>query len=982
MPARTTRRTVAVGAAAGLVLAGGAWAAAAKSGSAGAARPTSATRAAASDRFLQLTGDSATSAKATGSGKTPPGQAKKAAARACLTDKATVGITPNGWCIRPAGSNVDVLRFPLGVLPVDGGSKVVVSSDSGGPQGLTVIDAASMQATPTTQGNLFMGLASTSDGRILASGGNADRVFRFRFAGPALVSQDATEQATFPIHNGIDGLESQSGAGSDALPATDGIRVPGYPGPMATYDAGSHHYVFVAGTLSEPAPDTGCPSAESACARVSVIDTDTDTVVARIPVGLDAISLALDPARQRLYVANWGDEAGRGHMQGGTVSVVSLAGDPTTWQETSYVRVGHHPEALQLSADGTRLFVANTNDDSLSVLDVSGNGAPTVLSTETLAPMTGAPVGAHPDALALSPDGNTLFVALAGLNAVEVLDGHTGQRVAGQPEYIPTGWYPSALAVTGDAGHYKLWVTNAKGTGPDQGYNGSVLANGTRLDGSVTAVDLPVSADQQNSWTTQTRDNDDLDSAAVDACAPNAPGVTVSEVLCPPAGQSSPIKHVLYIVTENKTFDQYFGDMGGDYRADPKYLLYGQPNTPNHHSIASSYSLGDNFFSDAEVSVTGHSWTSGAVATDHNEKTWEADYDQGLRGTHGNGDPLKGNLGSGTAGGEIQAAEDELNDPEGGYIFESFKRAGAVPPSEAGDGKLSMAIYGEHIARESGNQLDDYLAKGWKDGDIEYYDTCRAKEFITGKAPDSLLPYEGRFGSGAPAGVATYGCQGRTLPEQFTLAHWESVFNQTGADTMPSFMYMSLPDNHTLATNVGSPTPQSMVADNDYAIGLIVDALSHSPFWKNTVVVQTEDDTQAAGDHVSALRDYLMVASPWAKPGADHQWGSMPALLRTIEQIFGVQPTSLFDQLATPMHDAFLSKLSDKPNLTPYTAIKPAVPFALNSADAPGAALSRRMDCWATYDLCDEQTLNAILYADIKGWPLKVPAPAAKGADK
>jgi hypothetical protein len=172
-----------------------------------------------------------------------------------------------------------------------------------------------------------------------------------------------------------------------------------------------------------------------------------------------------------------------------------------------------------------------------------------------------------------------------------------------------------------------------------------------------------------------------------------------------------------------------------------------------------------------------------------------------------------------------------------------------------------------------------------------------------------------------------------------------------------------------------------MVADNDYAIGLIVDALSKSPFWKNTLVVQTEDDTQVAGDHVSALRDYLMVASPWAQPGPDHQWGSMPALLRTIEQIFGVPPISLFDKLAMPMHEAFLPKLSDAPNLAPYDAIRPAVPFALNSADAVGAQLSTKMNCWQTYDLCNEQLLNAILYAAIRHQPLRLP-PAQQTFDR
>jgi hypothetical protein len=966
------RRLVATAAAAATLLGGGSWAALElSSDDAGPSAAAASPRESATERFLELTADERfpAAAAADGSQTAPVADADDGAGGDCARDGATLGMTPNGWCIRPAGRTVDVLRFPLGILPINGGDQVVVTSNSGGPQGLTVIDSETLDAVPTTAGNLFMGLASTADGRLYAAGGNADRVFRFRVAGGAAVGQDATESATFPIHGGVDGeIRSRVGGDEETMPVTDGDRVSGYPGPMLRYG----RYVFVAGTLSEPATKSApCPSGQPACARVSVLDSTNDTVIARIPVGLDAIGLAVDTKHKRLYVANWGDEAGRGRGVGGTVSTVSLrAKTPAKWHETSYVVVGHHPSAVQLSSNTRRLFVANTNDDTMSVLDVDRR-RPVVRSTQSLAPSAGVPVGAHPDAFALSPNGSTLFVALAGMNAVEVRDGRTGQRLAGAPIYIPTGWYPSSLAVTRTSGqNYRLWITNAKGAGPGFGANGSVLFDGSELGGSVTAVDLPVSAKQQNRWTAQTVANDRLTRGAARPCAPR-PGLEVSQVLCPPGDRQTPIKHVVYIVTENKTFDQYFGDMDpNEYDADPQWLLYGRPITPNHHAIADDYSLGDNFYSDAEVSVTGHSWTSGAIATDHNERTWPADYDEGLRGNHGNSDPLRGSLGEGDAGGLIDAAEDELEDPEGGYIFEAFRRAGAVPPARARPGRLSMGIYGEAVARQSGALLNDYNAPHWKDGDIEYYDTCRAKQFITGESPANLFPYNGRVGNGPPAGVATGGCEGRKLPPAFTLAQWVKTYKATGRDTMPSFIYMSLPDNHTLATNLGSPTPQSMVADNDYAIGLIVDALSRSPFWKHTVVIQTEDDTQVAADHISSLRDYVLVASPWARDGANHQWGSMPALLRTIEQVFGVEPISLYDRLALPMHEAFVPRLSSKTNMKPYTAIRPSVPFALNQVGAPGAELSARMDCFETYDLCDEAMLNAILYAAIRGRPL------------
>jgi hypothetical protein len=733
--------------------------------------------------------------------------------------------------------------------------------------------------------------------------------------------------------------------------------------------------LYVAGTLSEKTTAAEpCPSAQPACGRVTIIDTSANNglgaVVGRAPVGMDAFALAIDSVRHRLYVSNWADEAGRGGATGGTVSVVDVT-NPAKPHEIGFTKVGHHPEAVQLSADKKKLFVTNTNDDTISTLDVSGAGTPTVMNTTPVGPIA-APVGAHPDALALSPDGKTLFVALAGLNAVKAIDLDKGKQVG----LIPTGYYPGALLVSGTASNYKLWTVNTKGTGFGPGYNLSVGMDGSKPGtvastlqdgGSLSRISLPPKdSDQYSKWTDQVFENDKLDNAKVNPCDQSKLGsvARVSEVLCPPKGAPSPIKHVLYIVTENKTFDQYFGDINitgtrKGYDADPTYALYGKPFTPNHHKLADQYSLGDRFFSDAEVSVTGHSWTAGAIATDHNEKTWQADYDQGIRGTHGGGDPLRPSVGSAPADKAIGDADDELQDPEGGYLFEAFKRAGAQPPSD-NPSKLTMAIYGERTARESGN-MDAYKAPNWKDGDIQYFDTCRADQFVTGQSGGGTFP-----DTAGPGGVTARDCEKRTLPGQFNLKHWTDVFKSTGKDVMPNFIYMSLPVNHTLGTNLGSPTPASMVADNDHAVGQIIEALSHSPFWGSTAVMQTEDDTQAAGDHISSLRDYLQVSSPWAEPGVNKQWGSMPALLRTIEQIFGVQPVSLYDKLAVPMHEAFvdeLAKVAD-PNAAQYkyTAEKPLIPYAINQPGAPLQSLSMAQN-WKTYDKVPMDVINAIQYA-------------------
>ncbi len=909
------------------------------------------------ERFLELTGDESGAATAGSASGSSSAEADGPA------DAIKGNYTPNGFRVAPAGTQVPVFNFPLGMVATPDGSQVIVSSDSGGLQGLTTIDAAALTPTHTPAANLFIGLAVTDDGRVLASGGNADRIFGFRLVGPTVVNEDATEAAFFPNHNARDGIAKRLPTGVPDLPAGDGIRVPGYPGASVL----DGDLLYIAGTLSEPSGegDDACPTAQEACGRVTILDTSTGEIVGRVPVGLDAYGLALDAERDVLYVANWADEAGRGGDDGGTVSIVDVS-NPESAREIGFVQVGHHPSALQLTKARDRLFVANTNDDTISVFTVAADGMLSEFGLESVRP-AGAPVGAHPDAFALSPDGNTLFVALAGLNAVEVRDGLTGAPMQGEPVYIPTGWYPSALLVTGDADDYRLWVANAKGAGAATSSTGVNLSIGhevTPLDGTISVIDLP-DAENEAIWTEEVIENDHLEDVLVDPCKPGR-GVEVSEVLCPASGQS-PVKHVVYIVTENKTFDQYFGDLDpASYDVDPKYLLYGEPVTPNHHALVDRYSLSDRFFSDAQVSVTGHSWTSGAIATDHNERTFEADYDEGIRGNHGNGDPLKSGA-SGNPGEKIGEAEAELDDPEGGYIFEAFREAGAVAPLLAAPTDdvvpLSMAIYGESTARESGD-MSAYQAPGWKDGDLQYFDTCRAAQFIAGVAPDGPLPDV--VPPQSPARLDD--CQGRTLPAGFNLASWSAVHEQTGVDIMPNFIYMSLPVNHTLGTNLGSPTPASMVADNDYAVGLIIEALSNSPFWESTVVMQTEDDTQAAGDHISPLRDYLQVTGPWAKPGANHQWGSMPSLLRTIEQIFGVEPISLFDKLALPQHGAFRASLDDEPDTDPFIAIRPAIPFALNQPGAPGQAESMAMD-FSTYDLIDEDTLNAILYADARGVP-------------
>ena len=958
-------------------------------------------------RFLSLTGDGRASATTLAS------SAQSAAGPAITsgTGRPSCGsgpTTPAGWCLTPAGRQYDVLRFPIGLAAADpsaSSGKVVVSSDGGGTEGLGVIDptvASPVGGVTFSPGaNLFLGLAITPGGKVYASGGNADRVFRYQLAGPVAVPEDVTQAVEFPTHNATNAVQARLTGGIRALPVGDGVHVAGYPGE-SVFDA-AHQLVFVGGTLSEPTgsgPGEVCPGGAAACARVSVIDTTkentgTDPVVRRIAVGADTYGLALDAKHDKLFVANWGDEASRGAGVG-TVSVVSL--DHTTGlpqAEVAAIPVGHHPEALTLSPDHSHLYLTDTNDDLVTVIDTATNAVVGSIDVG----IAGHGVGTQPDALAVSPNGSSLYVALAGLNAIQAigLDQTTGLPASGGiVRYIPTGWYPSAIVAVPGAtgpGSTRLWVANAKGIGFGPGLNGSVLVQGTTSGGTVNLIDVPaLSAPQFAGWTNRVIANDGIN-ASPDPCDAR---LHPSPVLCPngavpSAANPSPVKHVVYMVVENKTFDSYFGDIGHGYNADPTWLLFGQPVTPNQHAMATQGvgTLGDNFFSDAEVSVTGHSYTSGAAATDHNEKTWPAGYDQGLRGSHGNGDPLRPSVAQPSGSAAIDKVESTLNDPRGGYVFEKFLQAGAVDPATKAANPaapLSMAIYGEHSTAAVGDSFHAKWTKpggnvDWKAGDIQYFDSCRALLFVSGHVG----------GGNTPDTDQLRDCEKRQLDPQFTLQSWNDRFRATGQDVMPNFIYMSLPDNHTAGTNLGSPTPESMVADNDYAIGTIIQALSASPFWSSTEVIIVQDDTQLTGDHVSPLRDTLEVVGPWSAKAPDHQRASMGSVLRTIELLFGVDPVGVNDSLAAPLHGAFVSDLKQAhdchahatgPGKAPcYTAVRPLVPFAVNQVGAPGQAASMAMD-WSHVDQIDMATLNAIWWATQHHTAYKAPAATKSAATK
>jgi hypothetical protein len=480
---------------------------------------------------------------------------------------------------------------------------------------------------------------------------------------------------------------------------------------------------------------------------------------------------------------------------------------------------------------------------------------------------------------------------------------------------------------------------------------------------------------------------------------------------------------VVYVVKENKTFDQFFGDINAfgvpDADADPSWMLYGNDVTTNQHRLAARYSLSDNFWADADQSTTGHSWTSAGYVTEYNEITWNPEYAEGVRGNRWGGvyaydfkaegcDEVEDGCDP-----EIADQESELFDPEVRLVdlFANRKtnKRGATfriysddveEHSRAGKQRMPMSLWGiGPSAVHHGRDLD-------------FPDTDRVDLFIHGHTvshawsgcdvtiavctgpPDPPPPsYEKEIGlcgapndKGTPDAARTF-CKRAGAKSfeyrRYALRAWTASYNvcrrHGGSNTkcqraMPNFLYMALPIDHTLGFNPNMPTPATMVADNDHATGQLIEALSKSPFWKNTIVFITEDDTQLAGDHVDAHRTFLLTTGGLARRlgrrgKASHQGGSFPSILKTIEVMFRIPSLSIFDRSAVPLHDVFVKRMGNR-SKHPYEAVKPQTSFARNPSTGILARISSKLN-WSSVDLINTEVLNDLLYHYYKGWPLR-----------
>ena len=779
---------------------------------------------------------------------------------------------PNGWRITPAGKAIATIEDLVLNTIVSPDGKIIVATHSGYlPHGIDVIDVKTrklVQQIPLK--TTWLGLAWSSDGHTLyVSGGNATGAKNI--AGSMAPIYEFTYK---------DGLLSEKPSGS--LVETIDAKKVWWSG--VAYLPGKHLiYAANRGTGTGPS-------------NVVVFDANTRQIVTRIPVEINPYATVLSKDGRRLFVSNWASES---------VSVI----DTGTNKVIRTLHVGMNPNDMKLAADG-RLFVACSNDNTIHVIDTNTLEIIERLST-TLSPF--APEGSTPDAIEIDNKRKLLYVANADNNSIAVIRiavrGHSA--VIG---FIPTGWYPSALALAEN--NNTLFIGNSKGEEghPDIKGVGSPLASKWYGDETIKTLQkssievLPVADLRQSlpKWTHEVIENTPYNDSLLSEARPSKePTILPREV-----GVETPIKHVIYIIKENRTYDQEFGDLKGA-NGDSRLTIFGEEVTPNQHALAKQYVILDNLYCDGEVSVDGHSWSNSAYATDFNERYWPPTY-----------------------AGRSNAVPTRAYIPSAGHLWDLAARKG-----------ITYRSYGEYAARAStGTTMDAAPGAGGLVGHV-------AADYLGSRQRDT-------------ANVAVF------LKE---FKEYEKNYDSPDPNKrFPNFVVMSMPEDHTRGTAPGAFTPQAMVASNDYAIGQLVDAVSHSRYWQNTAIFIIEDDGQDGPDHVDARRTVGLVLSPYVKRGiVDSTLYSTSSMVRSIELLLGMPPMSQYDAAAMPMYASF----GTEAQVTPFDVIQPKIDVnAKNKTGDYGSEESGKMD-FSDVDRAPMHALNEIIWKSVKGSDSPMPTP-------
>ncbi|RFZ85981.1 hypothetical protein DYU05_10465 [Mucilaginibacter terrenus] len=702
-------------------------------------------------------------------------------------------LLPNGWKLSPAGTSLPLGDLPLNLQLSSSGKYLAVTNNGQSTQSLQLIDPKGQKEYDSkVLGKSWYGIAFSRDEKNLyASGGNDNTILKFRLADNKLGTPDTIKLGAAWPKNKI------------------------CPTGIAVNKANTQLYTV---------------TKEDSC--LYVIDPAAKSIVDKVKIGAEAYSCILSPDEKTLYISLWG---------GDKIAFYNIATKKLTTLST-----GSHPNELLLNKKGTLLFVANANDNSVSIVNTASQK---VLETVSTALYPTKLTGSTTNGFALSANEKMLYIANADNNCLAVFD--VSKPGSSQSRgFIPTGWYPTNVKMLGS----KILVSNGKGftsmanpKGPqpllkvdNSGYQRGAINSreqyiGGLFKGTLSFIDAPNDI-KLKAYTKQVYAN----AAFTDKKAAVAPG-EAGNPIPRKVGDKSPIKYVFYIIKENRTYDQVLGDMP-EGNGDTSLCIFGKRTTPNLHAIASQFALMDNFYVDAEVSADGHNWSMAAYATDFVEKTWPTSYG-GRGGTY-------------DFEGTRKAAY-----PRDGFIWDYCKRAG-----------VSYRTYGE-------------FAEGGE------------------KPKANLKSLEGHFCLQSPDFDLT-------IKDIKREEIWEHDFDSLlRANAVPRFNTVRLGNDHTSGQRKGAYSPTAAVADNDLAVGRFIEHLSESAIWKESVVFVLEDDAQNGPDHIDAHRSPVFVVSPYVKRNAViHNMYSTSGVLRTIELILGLPPMSQYDAAAMPLYECFTAK--------------------------------------------------------------------------
>ena len=691
----------------------------------------------------------------------------------------------NGWKLTPAGKQIGTGPLPLNISVTNNGRYAVTTNSGMGENSLSVIDLKNIKEVQRViLTNAWYGLVfNDNSSRLFVSGGNNNLIYIYNFnSGRLLLKDSIIIGEKFPKENiSITGIDFVKG--KNLL--------------LAASKESKSLYVY---------------------------DLRSQNVLKTIKLEGECYDVKVNSAGTFAYVSIWGKSE---------IEEINLY----DFTVTNKIKTGDHPCQIIITSDNSRLFVADANNNTTSVIDL---GLKKEIEKLNSSLSVDAPPGSTPNALCFNKDESVLIVANANNNCIALFN-ITKKNNSKSLGFIPVGWYPTAVRFITQS--KEILVANGKGLSSLPNSNKKYI--GTLFQGTVSVIKFP-SKKALAKFSEQVYSNTPYISKEKNLAG--FPKVIPDKLNLI---RSNKIKHIFYIIKENRTYDQVFGDLA-EGNGDSTLCFFPRKVTPNQHKLTEEFTLYDNFYDDAEVSASGHNWSTAAYATDYVEKLYPNNYSR--RGQQYNFE----------GGSPIDA-------PSSGYIWNNVVNH-----------HLSMRNYGEFTDEVLSNNTTKYVGA---DTDLDVFTSH------------------------------IYPGWDLNISDIYRYEQWEKEFDAyaTG-EFLPDFSIMRLPNDHTAGTKKGALTPQAYVAGNDYAVGLVVQKISSSKYWENSIIFILEDDAQNGFDHVDAHRSTLLVISPYIKRHfVDHTMYSTSSVLKTIELILGLPPMTQFDLAA----NSILYSITDSLNVNP-----------------------------------------------------------------